>query len=151
MPLMGSDPRPLARVRKLERGFAAVGSGGRSAADEGESGEGGRQQGQGRGQRDLGADRGVDLEGRAVAGLPLGLVAVLSADNDDQVPSGEADIGSIGRRQSAGRVRVPPVLSVWIQFDRFGGAQVLASGYHGLCTKARSPPPSPSSSSWAPI
>jgi len=30
-----------------------------------------------------------------VAGLPLGLVAVLSADNDDQVPSGEADIGSI--------------------------------------------------------
>ena len=111
---MGSDPRPLARVRKLERGLAAVGSGGRPAADEGESGECGRRQGQGRGQRDLGADRGADLEGRAVAGLPLGLVAVLSADDDDQVSSGEADIGSIEvqdvRRDQvkAGDGRPPP-------------------------------------------
>src|SRR5438034_11080407 len=37
------------------RGPATVGSGGRPTVDEGDSGEGGRQQEQGRGQRDLGA------------------------------------------------------------------------------------------------
>jgi hypothetical protein len=38
----------------------------------------------------------------------------------------------------------------WL-LHRFGRAETLPSGYHGLCTQARLPPLSPLLSSWAPI